>query len=148
MALPPFLRPDLHSNFSDVVKEKVVSRIVEFSENFFSQYRKDRFSQIEFLDSNSFLPKDLSIILNILTDEWTTYIPKNLYISQFNHIIFQIQPDDFTFYTARDQLFEKILLSSTPTSSELESGILISMLSASESGLRDFVTLNRGLSSF
>ena len=145
MSFTTFLSPDLFSSFITVVKEIVVSRIVRFSENFFSRYRKDHFNQLEFLDTNLYLQKDLSIIVNALVDEWTNYIPENTYLSRFNHVLFRIQPDDFTFYTGRGQIFETVLLASTPTVSAIRSGILMSLTTASESGLRDFVKLNRGI---
>ena len=144
MSFSTFLSPDLLSSFICTIKEMLVSRIVKFSENFFSRYRKDHFNQLEFLDTNLYLQKDLSIILNTLVDEWTNYIPEDSYLSQFNHVLFRIQPDDFTFYT-RGQIFETVLLASTPTISAIQSGILMSLTTASESGFRDFVKLNRGM---
>ena len=148
MSLTPFLCPDLLSTYKTFVSQNLIKPLIQKAEGFFSKYRQDHFNQIIFLDTNSFLQKDLSLILNILSDHWTSYIPENTYISQFNRVTFIIQPDDFTFYTFHGHLFEKVLLSSTPTTSSIQSGVLLTSFLTSRSGFRDFVRINRGFSYF
>lgn len=139
-----FQVPDLKLEVFNILEESILPKIIHLCEHFFSRYRKERFYQFEFLDSNNLLPEDLTLITTHLANFWSRCVSNSKKLSSLNRIIIRITPDDFLHLTQKDQIFEKVITTTTPTYSMIETGF-IETLFAQTSGVHQFVNKNKGL---
>ena len=145
MSLQPFSVPDLKFQLLSFITNSVIPRIVKRSERFFSRYRKEHIHQLEFLDTNNLLKNDIDFIIKVLANNWTTCCNSSTDLSQFNRIVVRICKEDFLHLNVEDHPFEKVLSSTTPTISMIESQLLDCIFSR-PSELYNYVSLNKGFS--